>query len=103
MTNDIFDALVLSRNYKAPIQDLATIESELATKGITNGTILFDTLLNVFIYRDNVTTYTGWNEIKLYPLNNGVQVKHYHKYNLKQTITRSLDDLDTLIKIAILP
>jgi hypothetical protein len=58
---------------------------------------------NVFIYRDNVTTYTGWNEIKLYPLNDGVQVKHYHKYNLKQTITRSLDDLDTLIKIAILP
>ena len=36
MTNDSFDALVLSRNYKAPIQDLATIESELATKGITN-------------------------------------------------------------------
>lgn len=58
---------------------------------------------NVFIYRDNVTTYTGWNEIKLYPLNDSVQVKHYYKYNLKQTITRSLDDLDTLIKIAILP
>lgn len=34
MTNDSFDALVLSRNYKAPIQDLTTIESELATKGI---------------------------------------------------------------------
>lgn len=46
MTNDSFDALVLSRNYKAPIQDLATIESELATKGITNGTILFDTFLS---------------------------------------------------------
>lgn len=58
---------------------------------------------NVFIYRDNVTVYTGWNEIKLYPLDNGVQVKHYYKYSLKQTITRSLDDLDTLIKIAILP
>ena len=58
---------------------------------------------NVFIYRNNVTVYTGWNEIKLYPLDNGVQVKHYYKYNLKQTITRSLDDLDTLIKIAILP
>ena len=58
---------------------------------------------NVFIYRNNVTVYTGWNEIKLYPLNNGVQVKHYYKYNLKQTITRSLDNLDTLIKIAILP
>lgn len=25
MTNDSFDALVLSRNYKAPIQDLATL------------------------------------------------------------------------------
>ena len=58
---------------------------------------------NIFIYRDNVTVYTGWNEIKLYPLNDGVQVKHYYKYNLKQTTTRSLDDLDTLIKIAILP
>lgn len=58
---------------------------------------------NIFIYRDNVTTYTGWNEIKLYPLNDDVQVKHYYKYNLKQTTTRSLDDLDTLIKIAILP
>ena len=58
---------------------------------------------NVFIYRDNVTVYTGWNEIKLYPLNDGIQVKHYYKYNLKQTITRSLDELDTLIKIAILP
>lgn len=58
---------------------------------------------NVFIYRDNVTTYTGWNEIKLYPLENSVQVKHYYKYNLKQTITRSLNHLDTLIEIAILP
>lgn len=58
---------------------------------------------NVFIYRDNVTAYTGWNEIKLYPLDNSVQVKHYYKYNLRQTMTRSLDDLDTLIKIAILP
>lgn len=27
MTNDSFDALVLSRNYKAPIQNLATISS----------------------------------------------------------------------------
>lgn len=58
---------------------------------------------NVFIYRDNVTVYTGWNEIKLYPLDNGVQVKHYYKYSLKQTMTYSLDELDTLIKIAILP
>lgn len=59
---------------------------------------------NIFIYRDNVTVYTGWNEIKLYPLkNNTVQVKHYYKYNLKQTMTYSLDELDTLIKIAILP
>lgn len=58
---------------------------------------------NTFIYRDNVTVYTGWNEIKLYPLENSVQVNHYYKYNLKQTTTRSLDDLDTLIKIAILP
>lgn len=58
---------------------------------------------NVFIYRDNVTVYTGWNEIKLYPLNDGVQVKHYYKYNLKQTMTYSLDKLDTLSKIAILP
>lgn len=52
MTNDSFDALVLSRNHKAPIQDLATIESELATKGITNGTILFDT----FLSKTNTTT-----------------------------------------------
>lgn len=52
MTNDIFDALVLSRNHKAPTQDLATIESELATKGITNGTILFDT----FLSKTNTTT-----------------------------------------------
>lgn len=52
MTNDIFDALVLSRNHKAPIQNLTTIESELATKGITNGTILFDTLLS----KTNATT-----------------------------------------------
>ena len=52
MTNDSFDALVLSRNYKVPIQDLATIESELATKGITNGTILFDT----FLSKTNATT-----------------------------------------------
>lgn len=59
---------------------------------------------NIFIYRDNVTVYTGWNEIKLYPLdNNTVQVKHYYKYSLKQTLTRSFDDTDTLIKIAILP
>ena len=57
---------------------------------------------NVFIYRNNVTVYTGWNEIKLYPLDNSVQVKHYYKYNLKQTMTYSLDELDTLIKIAIL-
>ena len=59
---------------------------------------------NIFIYRDNVTVYTGWNEIKLYPLdNNTVQVKHYYKYSLKQTITRSFDGPDKLIKIAILP
>lgn len=58
---------------------------------------------NVFIYRDNVTVYTGWNEIKIYPLNDGVQVKHYYKYNLKQTMTYSLNELDTLSKIAILP
>ena len=58
---------------------------------------------NIFIYRNNVTVYTGWNEIKLYPLNDGVQVKHYYKYNLKQTMTSSLDDLNTLSQIAILP
>lgn len=58
---------------------------------------------NVFIYRNNVTVYTGWNEIKLYPLDNDVQIKHYYKYNLKQTITYSFDELDTLSKIAILP
>lgn len=58
---------------------------------------------NVFIYRDNVTLYTGWNEIKLYPLDDGVQVTHYYKYDIKQIVTRSLDDLDTLIEIAILP
>lgn len=59
---------------------------------------------NVFIYRNNVTVYTGWNEIKLYPLeNNTVQVKHYYKYSLKQTMTRSFDSPDTFIKIEILP
>lgn len=59
---------------------------------------------NVFIYRNNVTVYAGWNEIKLYPLeNNTVQVKHYYKYSLKQTMTRSFDDPDTFIKIEILP
>lgn len=58
---------------------------------------------NIFIYRNNVTVYTGWNEIKLYPLNDGVQVKHYYKYNLKQTMTRSFDGPDTFIKIEILP
>lgn len=57
---------------------------------------------NVFIYRNNVTLYAGWNEIKLYPLENSVQVKHYYKYNLKQTMTYSLDELDMLIKITIL-
>lgn len=51
-STDIFDALVLSRNYKSPIQDLATIESKLTTKGITNGTILFDT----FLSKTNATT-----------------------------------------------
>lgn len=55
---------------------------------------------NVFIYRDNVTVYTGWNEIKLYPLDNSVHVKHYYKYNLKQTKTYPLDGF---IKIEILP
>lgn len=51
-STDIFDALVLSRNHKAPIQDLTTIESELTTKGILNGTILFDT----FLSKTNATT-----------------------------------------------
>ena len=56
---------------------------------------------NVFIYPNNVTVYTGWNEIKLYPLeNNTVQVKHYYKYSLKQTKTYPLDGF---IKIEILP
>ena len=55
---------------------------------------------NVFIYRNNATVYAGWNEIKLYPLDNGIQVKHYYKYSLKQTKTYSLDDF---IKIEILP
>lgn len=55
---------------------------------------------NVFIYRNNVTVYAGWNEIKLYPLENNVQVKHYYKYSLKQTKTYPLDGF---IKIAILP
>lgn len=58
---------------------------------------------NVFIYHDNVTVYTGWNEIKLYPLDDTIQVTHYYKYDIKQIVTRSLDDLDTLIEIAILP
>lgn len=64
---DNFDALVLSRNHKTPIQDLTTIESELATKGITNGTILFDT----FLSKTNTTT----RFIKA-TLNNGHFVKN---------------------------
>lgn len=55
---------------------------------------------NAFIYRDNVTLYAGWNEIKIYPLENSVQVKHYYKYSLKQTKTYPLDGF---IKIEILP
>ena len=80
-STDIFDALVLSRNHKAPIQDLTTIESELATKGILNGTILFDT----FLSKTNATT----RFIKA-TLNNGHLVKdsletvrHMKKYPLK--------------------
>lgn len=55
---------------------------------------------NAFIHRDNVTLYAGWNEIKIYPLENSVQVKHYYKYSLKQTKTYPLDGF---IKIEILP
>lgn len=55
---------------------------------------------NIFIYRNNVTVYTGWNEIKLYPLDNSIQVKHYYKYFLKQSQTYPFD---SFIKIPILP
>lgn len=56
---------------------------------------------NVFIYRDNVTVYTGWNEIILSPFdNNTIQVKHYYKYFLKQSQTYPFD---SFIKIPILP
>ena len=56
---------------------------------------------NVFIYRDNITVYAGWNEIKLYPFDdNTIQVKHYYKYLLKQSQTYPFD---SFIKIPILP
>lgn len=56
---------------------------------------------NVFIYRNNVTVYAGWNEIILSPLDDDtIQVKHYYKYFLKQSQTYSFD---SFIKIPILP
>lgn len=56
---------------------------------------------NIFIYRDNITVYAGWNEIILRPLDdNTIQVKHYYKYFLKQSQTYPFD---SFIKIAILP
>lgn len=56
---------------------------------------------NVFIYRDNITVYAGWNEIILRPLDdNTIQVKHYYKYFLKQSQTYPFD---SFIKIPILP
>lgn len=56
---------------------------------------------NVFIYRNNVTVYAGWNEIILSPLDDDtIQVKHYYKYFLKQSQTYPFD---SFIKIPILP
>lgn len=56
---------------------------------------------NIFIYRDNITVYAGWNEIILRPLDdNIIQVKHYYKYFLKQSQTYPFD---SFIKISILP
>jgi hypothetical protein len=92
-----------------PLDYFKTDDVKTAFDRLTKLIFLYQTIdkrkwKNIFIYRDNVTVYTGWNEIKLYPLdNNTVQVKHYYKYSLKQTITRSFDSPDKLIKIAILP
>lgn len=56
---------------------------------------------NIFIYRDNITVYAGWNEIILRPLgDNTIQVKHYYKYFLKRSQTYPFD---SFIKIPILP
>lgn len=92
-----------------PLDYFETDDVKTAFDRLTKLIFLYQTIdkrkwKNIFIYRDNITVYAGWNEIKLYPLdNNTVQVKHYYKYSLKQTITRSFDDTNTLIKIAILP
>ena len=56
---------------------------------------------NVFIYRNNITVYAGWNKIILSPFDdNTIQVKHYYKYFLKQSQTYPFD---SFIKIPILP
>lgn len=56
---------------------------------------------NVFIYRDNITVYAGWNKIILSPFDdNTIQVKHYYKYLLKQSQTYPFD---SFIKIPIIP
>lgn len=92
-----------------PLDYFETDDVKTAFDRLTKLIFLYQTIdkrkwKNIFIYRDNVTVYAGWNEIKLYPLdNNTVQVKHYYKYSLKQTITRSFDSPGKLIKIAILP
>lgn len=41
-----YNALVLSDYYDSPISHLTTIEKKLKDKGVTNGIILFDTLLS---------------------------------------------------------
>lgn len=41
-----YDALVLSDYYDSPISHLVTIERKLKEAGVTNGIILFDTLLS---------------------------------------------------------
>lgn len=56
---------------------------------------------NIFIYRNNITVYAGWNKIILSPFDdNTIQVKHYYKYFLKQSQTYPFD---SFIKIPILP
>lgn len=41
-----YNALVLSDSYDSPISHLVTIERKLKEAGVTNGIILFDTLLS---------------------------------------------------------
>lgn len=45
-TIESYDALVLSDFYDSPLSHLTTIGTKLKNKGVTDGVILFDTLLS---------------------------------------------------------